>query len=100
MRWFEIQTAKITPEMRELLEQYGPETMRTLLLVPNNVLENNGLRTTVADSRGFVLQWLKEQTDREERKETWLITMECAITVFVLFELAISIWSLLHGYSK
>jgi len=96
MRWFGIQRATIKPEIRELLEQYGSETIRILLLAPNNVLENRDMRTTVADNRGDVLQWLKEQADREDRKETWLITMECAITVFVLVELVISIVVFFH----
>jgi hypothetical protein len=30
--------------------------------------------------------WLTEQYDRAERKETWSITMEAAITVFVIIE--------------
>jgi hypothetical protein len=38
-----------------------------------------------------MLLWLKEQYDREERKETWLITMEAAITIFVAAELVMSI---------
>jgi hypothetical protein len=79
MRWFRITRAEIKPEIRELLEQYGPETLRALLPMPGSVLEREGRRLTVADVRGFLLQWLKEQADREERRETWLITMEVAI---------------------
>jgi len=43
MRWFGIQRATIKPEIRELLEQYGSETIRILLLAPNNVLENRDI---------------------------------------------------------
>jgi len=35
--------------------------------------------------------WLTEQYDRAERRETWSITMEASITVFVAFELVMSI---------
>jgi hypothetical protein len=92
MRWFSVTTAKISPETRETLEQYGPDTLRTLLLIRTFVLETpKGRRFTVDDIRGELLLWLKEQLDREERRETWLMTMEFSVTLFVLFELLISV---------
>jgi hypothetical protein len=96
MRWVGITEAKIDPAIRELLEQYGPDTLRALL--PGNaILEPvNGARVTIDDVRRPILLWLKEQADREERRETWLITMEVAITFFVLAELVMSVVSFLH----
>lgn len=44
--------------------------------------------------------WLKEQYDREERKETWLITMEVSITLLVAAELAMSILDFVCMHSK
>jgi len=41
-------------------------------------------------------EWLTEQYDRAERKETWSLTLEAAITVFVAFELAISVMNFMH----
>jgi hypothetical protein len=97
MRWFRVSTAKISSETREALEQYGPDTLRTLLLIRTFVLETpKGKRFTVDDVRGELLLWLKEQLDREERRETWLMTMEFSVTLFVLFELLISVAGLFH----
>ncbi len=100
MRWWQIKKARIKPENRELLETYGPETIRILLVVPQNVLESDDLRKPLADIRGDALKWLKEQADIQERSETWLFAMEVAITVFVLFDLVISVVGFFHGCSK
>jgi hypothetical protein len=42
--------------------------------------------------REAAAEWLTEQYDRAERRETWSITMEAAITVFVGVELIISVF--------
>jgi hypothetical protein len=96
MRWFRITRAEIEHETRELLELYGPDTLRALL--PGNaVLETvKGERVTIDQVRRPTLLWLKEQADREERRETWLITMEIAITLFVGVDLVISVVGLFH----
>ncbi len=44
-----------------------------------------------AQYRMAAAEWLTEQYDRAERRETWSITMEAAITVFVLVELIFSL---------
>jgi len=44
--------------------------------------------------------WLREQYDRAEKKETWLITMEIAITLFVFFELIVSVLDFYCRHSK
>jgi hypothetical protein len=99
MRWFRITRAEIKHETRELLEQYGPDTLRALL--PGNaILETvKGARVTIDEVRRPILLWLKEQADREEKRETWLITMEVAITLFVGVELVISVVGLFHRCS-
>jgi hypothetical protein len=91
MRWFRITRAEMKHETLELLEQYGPDTLRALL--PGNaILETvKGARVTIDEIRRPILLWLKEQADREEKRETWLITMEVAITLFVGVELVISV---------
>ena len=84
MRWFRRTKAGIPPATRVVLEQHGTETIRTLLVMRNWVLDTgDGARFAIDDNRKFILSWLKEQADREERRETWLITMEIAITLFV-----------------
>jgi len=41
--------------------------------------------------RDPLLSWLTEQHDLAERKETWGLTMEAAVTIFVLAELCFSV---------
>ncbi len=97
MRWCCVPRAEIDTEIREALEQRGTETIRVLLLLPNSVLETaGGKRFTIDDAKAAILLWLKEQADWAEQRETWLITMEVAITFFVLAELVMSVVSFLH----
>jgi len=54
MRWFRITRAGIPPNTRVALEQRGTETIRTLLLMGNWVLETeDGARFTVDEQRKF-----------------------------------------------
>src|SRR5947207_1129437 len=101
MKWFSITKADIDPDIRRVFEERGRETVRTLL--PNEGLEMtlpDGKTLRVYDLRRPMLLWLKEQYDREERKETWLITMECAITVLVAAELVMAILDFSFRHSK
>jgi hypothetical protein len=93
VRWFRIQKADIDPEFRELFEQSGAETMRAYVPLPLwGIMKSDGVRLTDRQLRLPLLRWLKEQYDRAERKETWSLTMEFAITVFVATELFLSIF--------
>ena len=75
-----------------MFEQRGTETIRTILPIPGFGMEKpDGTGASVRQLMEPMLAWLKEQYDREERKETWLITMEVAITIFVAVEVLISI---------
>ena len=100
MRWFQVKKANISPELRQTLEQYGPETLRALLPNPPYSIETqDGTPIEWYRIARLVFYWLKEQADREERRETWLITMEIAITAFVLLELLISVLALFRSAS-
>jgi hypothetical protein len=90
MRWFRIRKANIDPELRKTFEQHGAGTMQTLLAV-GDFFRHKGERLLVRDSEGPLLSWLTEQYDRVERKETWSLTMEAAITIFVAAELLLSV---------
>jgi hypothetical protein len=95
MRWFRIRSASVDSRYRKTFEQYGAVGMQILLGIPNSRIrldEGKDIRTD-NDLPG-ILSWLTEQYDRAERKETWLITMEVAITVFVGVELLIEGWRL------
>jgi len=90
MRWFRIRKATIDPELRGTFEQYGPGGMQ-ILLGTKNFFKHQGREVTAVGKLDSLLPWLTEQYDRAERKETWSITMEAAITIFVAAELLISI---------
>jgi hypothetical protein len=103
MRWFSIRKAKITPKDREEFEQFGVATIQFMLASGNlkELQDDPGYdflqaRYTVRlfdlfHKRPAALLWLVEQYDRQERKETWSITMEASITVFVLAELVLAL---------
>jgi hypothetical protein len=95
MRWFKIRKAPIPPEIRKQLEQYGVAIVQSLATGSNAGLSVGGNQPIYHLPQ--ILGWLTEQYDRAERKETWSITMEVAITVFVLSELLLSLISLLKG---
>jgi hypothetical protein len=95
MIWFRIRKAKIDPSLREAFEQYGLGTMQLNLAI-GDFITQNGKTILIKDVTTDLLSWLTEQYDRAERKETWSITMEVAITGFVFFELIFSI----IGYLK
>jgi len=90
MRWFCIRQAPIDPDLRETFERYGTAGMQVALHDMSH-FKHHG-ETMKADAvLDSLLPWLTEQYDRAERKETWSITMEVAITVFVAAELCVSL---------
>jgi hypothetical protein len=89
MRWI-FREAKIDPEFRKTFEQYGTLGMQVVLALGGNV-KHQSQRIPVDEMMIDVLSWLTEQYHRAEVKETWSLTMEVAITVFVLGELLLSI---------
>ena len=83
MRWFRIRKAEnLDPELRKTFEHHGVGTMQ-ILLATTNWFWHKGKSVQVQNITDDLLPWLTEQYDRAERKETWSITMEFAITVFV-----------------
>ena len=87
MRWFGIREATIDADLRRTFEQYGTITMQVLVATNATSFRHKGSLTTVQMVEQPLLAWLTEQYDRAERRETWSITMEIAITIFVLAEL-------------
>ena len=95
MRWFRIRRANIPPLVRTTFEYYGSTILA--LYITNNALFNLPELWSIyqkMETRRYFLDWLTEQYDRAERKETWSITMEGAITIFVAAELILSAMSL------
>jgi len=64
--------------------------MQMVLATTNSFLHGDR-HVSVTEVLDALLPWLTEQYDRAERKETWSMTMEAAITVFVASELLISL---------
>jgi hypothetical protein len=84
MRWFRIQEAAIEAESRQMFEERGQDTIRSYVPIQGWTMRRpSGGSATELEIRGPMLEWLKEQYDRAERRETWLITMEAAITILV-----------------
>ncbi len=97
MRWIRIRKANIDAGLRETFERYGTVGMQVALATTNWIWhQRSSLKLNEVSISEPLLSWLTQQHDREERKETWHITMEAAITVFVLVELVVSIISLVR----
>ncbi|MGA2274853.1 MAG: hypothetical protein ABSH00_14950 [Bryobacteraceae bacterium] len=93
MKWFGIRKAAIQKDHRDLFERFGAPLVGTVLYggfsgpattEPQKTLYGN------SEARKPAEEWLTEQYDRAERRETWLITMEAAVTAFVAAELLLS----------
>jgi hypothetical protein len=102
MRWLRIRKAKILPRYREHFEQLGVEIVRAYFTQPTGIAvwEDDEGKWTVQALREPMQFWLREQYDRAERKETWLITMEAAITILVASELVMSVLYFYCRHSK
>jgi hypothetical protein len=100
MRWFSIRKAGIDPELRKTFERYGRLTMQTMLATNSTMFRHQGSLFTVENHLVSLLSRLTEEYDKEEIYDTWLMTMEAAITIFVLSELVFSIINFAHGNQK
>src|SRR5690348_2814989 len=83
MRWIRIREAKIDTELRETFERYGTAGMQMILAGNMKMWHKKALQGFEHNSMNALLAWLTEQHDRAERKETWSLMMEAAITAFV-----------------
>jgi hypothetical protein len=78
-----------------MYEQYGKNVMQ-VILATTNYLVYKGKNVSAVDIVDSLLPWLTEQHDRDERRETWLITMEVSITILVLGEVMLALFPRLH----
>ena len=97
MRWFRIRKASVPKEARDLFERCGSSVIGAVLAGGSTPLLGALQKSLYekSDMRQQALDWLTEQYDRAERKETWSLTMEAAITVFVAVEVVLSILNFL-----
>ena len=99
MRWFTIRKAKIEHDLREAFEQYGMNVMQ-LNLALGHYIEHKGKVIRIGDVLVPLSQWLTEQYDKAERKETWSLAMEVAIVILVAAELLFSIGRAFCGTAR
>jgi hypothetical protein len=89
MRWLRIRKARIDPELRTTLEQYGVPVMQQVLSTGGN-FRHKGQALWVEAVRDSVLGWLTERYDRDERKETWQIVLEVFVIILIGVEIVLS----------
>ena len=82
--------ADIDPKLRATFERYGKGGMQLMLADANSFMhEGKATKGYAPEVLPQLLDWLTEEYDKKEQWETWSLTMEIAITLFVLCELAI-----------
>jgi hypothetical protein len=90
MRWFYIRKAYIDDDLRRTFEQYGAGSLQAIL-GGIKYFTFKGVDTQIEKYSDEVLAWLTEEYDKADRKHTWSMTMEIAITIFVGAELTIEL---------
>jgi hypothetical protein len=87
MRWLRVRNANIEASLRDLFETYGVTIIQSILVhAPTGSLGVPSDLDSIAlqpDRRDAALSWLLEKADKAERRETWNLTMEAAITILV-----------------
>ena len=100
MRWFRIRKAAAIPKSeRDIFERLGASAIQLVLFSGFSGPQTTEIQKALygnAETRNHAEAWLTEQYDCAERKETWSLTMEAAITVLVAVELLFSILNFLH----
>ena len=93
MRWVRVRKANIDLRHRQHFEELGVEVVRAYFTQPVGVVvyEDEKGKWPVGALREPMQLWLREQYDSTERKDTWLMTMEIAITILVAAELLMSV---------
>ena len=96
MIWFRIRRASIPDEERQTFERFGAAIISGILYAGSGGEERRLTEPQQAvlfgdQSREHAAEWLTEQYDRAERRESWLISMEATITLLVAAELLFSI---------
>ena len=102
VRWFNVRNANIDENYRQRFEELGVEIVRAYFTLPSGTLvweDETGVRV-VRDLRVPMQSWLREQHDRTERKDSWLMTMEIAITILVAAELVMSVLGFYYRNTK
>src|SRR5437879_4042331 len=91
MRWCHPRKANIDTELRETFEQYGLVSMQ-VVLGATNFIYHKGKSVSAELIRDPLLQWLREEYDKEDIRRTWSITMEVAITFLVAVEVLLQLF--------
>lgn len=91
MRWVRIRKALIPEPERALFERFSANIIGGILAGGSSPIAEE-MRPVYHDPtvRIHALAWMTEQYDRAERWETWSLTMEIAITLFVGVEILLN----------
>jgi hypothetical protein len=97
MRWLQIREAKIDPELRKTFDRYGVSSLQILLSTNTTAFRHQGSIYSVGKFETELLDWLTEKSDETERRETWSLSMEVAITVLVGIEVLPTVVRFVRG---
>lgn len=98
-----VRPAKIEARLRDMFEQAGVETVRTLVFIAT--VNREGLPeawkqiSVPSEERNAALEWLTEKADIAERKEQRVELIEWAILVFVILGVVTDVLLLIHERS-
>ena len=100
-KWPEVNRANIPEALRAELEEYGAAVVAQILGRPYTHAHGQTAGVPVwtkSDAeRKPVLEWLREQHNRDELHRSISATMELAILIFVGFEVILNIVTLFRG---
>jgi hypothetical protein len=83
--------------LREQYEQYGVAILQLDFAAKKYFkVMPEGELTPAHQDENALLAWLTEQYDRTERKETWGLTLEVVITVFIAVEVLSLFYPAVH----
>ena len=83
--------ADIPPQWRAGFEVCGVSVVQLLMSTRGQMAVEGQMIYVMAKVCAYVFSWLIEQAHRAERKETWSLAMEVAITLLVGAELVFDV---------
>jgi hypothetical protein len=102
---FDVRRASIDDDLREVFEQYGQQVVAMALALGSN--QGTGMRThpvapthameVVHTHQDAAAQWLREQRDLAERRETIGIVVNIALLVFFFWSMVLGIINLFRA---
>jgi hypothetical protein len=100
-----VRKATIDSKLREQLELLGKDVVALAVGIGGMPLSGSHVAPTYAQTLIFgnydpAMRWLQEKRDEDERHNTVSLWLEIAITIFIIFEIGLSITSLYHEFHR